>query len=440
MKTLIRNASVCLEDHIEVTDVLIGGGIIKAIGRQGSATDGTELYDATGLNLLPGFIDIHTHLSDRIGAFDLADTYSTASEIALANGITTLCNFVTQQTGEKLSDALALAKEKYSRSASGSPMCNVGWHLTPTRFEAGDWRDIDECIERGSRTFKFYTTYRHAGIYSSYEQLDTIVGRLAKKNVQFLIHCEDDEIVSSSQAAQSDVRQPISHARMRPPLAEVKAIEKVLAIAAKYDASIHFVHVSTPAGAALVKGAKANGRVTCETAPHYLFLNEDNLRGVDGHHWICSPPLRSEAERLQLSEMAREGVFDLYATDHCAFRKADKDLPFTDIRLVPNGLAGIGALPHMVFKLYEKDVPYALRQMALRLSENPARLIGAFPGRGVIRVGSEADLVLVNPHGDSRPIRSSFADVHETFPGVFSNLEFSQVFRGGIPTKRESIN
>jgi len=126
-----------------------------------------------------------------------------------------------------------------------------------------------------------------------------------------------------------------------------------------------------------------------------------------------------------------DGAVDLLATDHCAFSKQDKDAPVTSVREVPNGLAGIGALPHLAAKLFVGRTAEPVLEMARHLSANPARLLGVFPKKGSIRVGSDADLVIGRIGDEDHEIRSSLADVHETYPGITSRLETQHVFLRG---------
>jgi dihydropyrimidinase len=429
MKIAIQNGSVCLGDRIEKADILVADGKIAEVGSH-TAQNVDQVIDATGMYVLPGMIDIHTHLDDRIAGCDLADSYATGTEIAIRNGITTLCNFITQAKDEALADSIAKAQGK----AEGNCYANYAWHLTPTAFADRDWLEIDTSIDSGFKTFKFYTTYKYAGIYCAYEQLEEIFKRLTPRGVQFLVHCEDDDILARQTAEmeqRGDLSKPIAHAQLRPVAAEVEAIRHVVELARRYQSKVHIVHVSTPEGAALIRKAKVSAPITCETGPHYLFLSDEMLRRPDGHRWICSPPLRSEEERALLVRKAEEGCFDLYATDHCAFRLSDKDAPFTDVRTVPNGLGGIGSLSHLIFKLFEKDVTYSVHQMCLHLAENPARLLGQFPRKGSIRLGADADLVVLNPAGTPKLLRSSLMDVCETYEGMTSSLEFAHVLLAG---------
>jgi dihydropyrimidinase len=427
MKVLIRNGKVCFENVIEATDILVEDGKIAALGSYPDAIPSARVIDAKGLFVLPGFIDIHTHIDDQIGRFYLADTYQTGTQIAVQNGVTTIYTFITQGWQERLSEAIADAKAK----AIGHCYCDYLWHITPTAFDENGHREIEKAIQTGLRSIKLYTTYKKAGIFSDYYQIADVVRRYAPRGVQFLVHCEDEGVLNQVNLNGLDLSKPFTHSLMRPKEAEIKAIDEVLKIAMKYEAHVHIVHVSTPEGVELVQRARRKAPVTCETAPHYLWLNDSWLQKPDGHRWLCTPPLRSESDQQQLRALAASGAIDLFATDHCAFRKADKDNWHKDIRDVPNGIAGIGALPHLAYALLQPQGENALIQLAQRIATAPAKAFRLYPQKGTIQVGSDADLSIVDIHGKARAIQSSLEDAYETYPDLTSTLNFKYVLVGG---------
>lgn len=424
MKTLIRHGRLVLDDRIVASDLLVDGERIAAIGADLPA-EGAKVLDAAGCYVLPGLIDFHTHVDDRIGRFYLADDYEQATRLAIQNGITTLCTFVTQSDGT-LRQALDTAMAK----ARGRCHTDVAWHLTPTTFSEADWEDLEQLARAGFLTFKFYTTYRNAGIYADAARLEEVFRRLGPLGVRFLVHCEDDDRIAAAANEGGELRRASAHARLRPEAAEVQAIDAVLALAARCYVPLHIVHVSTLAGADRIAEAIADQDVTSETCPQYLWLDETWLDRPDGHRWICSPPLRGQRERFRA--LAKAGVFDLIATDHCPFARKDKDdWDGADIRTIANGLAGLGALPHLAWKLWEDDPDRAARELALRLSWNPAKRLGYSDRKGALKPGMDADIAVLDPNGPVRPVQSSFADVHEPYPGFTSPLSFRHVLLRG---------
>ena len=437
MKILIRNGKVCFEKTVERADVLVENGRIADVGVLPDHIDGARVIDATRLFVLPGFIDIHTHLDDQIGRFYLADTYESGTRVAVQNGITTLFTFITQTPRDRsLSTAIRSAMGK----AMGHCYCDYRWHITPTTFDETNHGCIEAALETGLHSIKLYTTYKEAGIFSDYQQVEAIVRRYAPRGAQFLVHCEDEDVLNRAKVGPLDLSQPFTHTLMRPKVAEIAAIAAVLKIAAKYEARVHIVHVSTPEGVELVERARRDAPVTCETAPQYLWLNDSWLQRPDGHRWLCTPPLRSAADQLRLRALAARGAIDLFATDHCAFRKAHKDDWNLDLRNVPNGIAGIGALPHLAYALLQPLGDDALVQLAQRLATVPAKAFRLYLRKGAIKVGSDADLSIVNIHGKPRAIQSSLADAYETYPGRTTTLDFKYVLvRGEVVVSNNQL-
>jgi dihydropyrimidinase len=425
-RLLVAGGTVWDEQRGQRADVLVEGGTIAAVGALAGQVADVEVVDASGLDVVPGFIDLHVHVNDRIGGVEIADGFASGSEIAIRNGITTLISFATQGPEE----SLAAAVGRWLAKVDGRSHCDVGFHLTPT---GGPWdrREVEALIERGFSTFKLYTTYRPAGLYTDYERLAEIMRRLARLDATVLVHCEDDEALARIEPASLDLRDPVSHTRLRPEQAEVTAIGRVLEIAARAGCRLHVVHVSTAQGLALIDAARRRQPVTCETGPHYLLLDEARLAGEDGRGFLCTPPLRPAATRARLEAAATDGSFDLFATDHCPFSRADKLAPRPDIRAVPNGLPGLGALVPLIFELLVVTHRRPLSELVARLAANPARVAGLYPRKGVILEGSDADLVVLDQAAPPRPIVATLADCPDPWRGRITTLGVHRVVRGG---------
>ncbi len=205
---------------------------------------------------------------------------------------------------------------------------------------------------------------------------------------------------------------------------------RLLDLAGENGVHLHVVHVSTAEAAEAIAEARSRVKVTCETCPQYLWLDEEWLEREEGHRWICSPPLRRRREDFRA--LARAGAFDVFATDHCPFCRRDKDdWDGNDVRSVANGMPGLGALVPLVWRLFEDDPDRAVLELARHASEAPARVAGLWPRKGVLRAGSDADLAVLDPAGPERPLRSSLADVHEPYLGFRTRLAVPLVLRRG---------
>lgn len=430
MRTLVRNGRLASEGLVAESDLLLEGGRVSAVGRGLGPAD--REIDAAGCFVLPGLVDFHVHVGDRIGRFELADDYESGTRVAVKNGVTTLCAFVTQGPRQTLGEALGAARAR----AEGKCHADVAWHLTPTRFEEGDWAEMEELVRAGYRTFKLYTTYRGAGLFSDHQRLEEVFRRLGPLGIRFLIHCEDDALLESVDTSGIDLSRAVAHARLRPEAAEVSAVGALLDLAAQRSVPLHVVHVSTVAAAERIREAKARQDVTCETCPQYLWLDESWLDRPDGHRWLCSPPLRGDRERFR--DLARQGAFDFVATDHCPFRKEEKDdWDGRDVRTVANGLPGVGGLLHHAWRLWAGEPARAAAELSLLLSKNPAARLGLDGRKGALRPGLDADVVVLDPNGPERPVRGTESDVHEPFPGFTSTLALRHVLVHGEPVVKD---
>lgn len=427
MRTLIKNGKVCLPDKITTTNILIEAEKIKAIGKLNS-TAADKIIDATNCYVAPGFIDFHVHLDDQIGNFYIADTYESGSKIAIQNGITSFVSFITQTQHETLLDAVETAAHK----ARNNTYCDYTWHLTPTTWDDISWHEILTLFDKGFNTIKLYTTYKQAGIYSNYETIKNILTKLKPYNIRTLIHCEDEKILVSQNPTQYDLSAAITHSQLRPDIAEITAIKKIIQITQETRALTHIVHVSTPESAALIYTAKQNIPITCETAPQYLFLNDTLLKQAGGYRYLCTPPLRNKAHQEKLHQLATKNYFDIYATDHCPFLITDKDKHCNNVLKIPKGLPGIGALAPMTAKLYDLTNDQEIYNMITHLTTTPAKLAGIYPQKGQITPNSDADLVVFAPNkNQTRPIHATLVDSYDPYPTYTTNLDFKQVLLRG---------
>lgn len=433
MELLIANGRVVTEAGEVRGDVLVRDGRIAAVGGDLAGRAGRALViDAAGLPVVPGCIDFHVHADDEIGRWTLADDLRSASQVALLGGVTTVVGFATQRPGEELQACAA----RYLAKVPGRSRCDVAFHLTPTG-ERWDWASLTRLAGRGFGTVKLYTTYRQAGLYSSWERLAELMPRLAELGLRLLLHCEDDDVLARVDATRLDLCDPFSHTLLRPPQAEVEAIERALVLARQAGCALHVVHVSTARGARLVAAARPYQQVSAETCPQYLHLTEEALRPPEGYRLLCSPPLRNEETRRQLGELVLDGALDVLATDHCPFYRRDKDIVNGDFRAVPCGVPGLGALVPLASELLAGLGEPGLEALVRMLSTSPARLAGLYPRKGTIREGADADLVVLDPYGPERPVRSTLADAHDPWAGRTTRLGLRHVLLRGVEVVRD---
>jgi dihydropyrimidinase len=430
---VLEGGTLVLEDRVEKGDLVVRGGRIAAAGAGVPRAADAEVIDCRGELVFPGLVDLHVHVDDRIGAFELADTWGSGSRIAIATGVTSLAAFATQPP--RGARTVMETVDAASSRARGRSFCDFALHTTPTRWEDGAWRALEELTARGHRTIKLYTTYASAGLLATEAVVARALARGAELGLTVLLHCEDDEVLARAAAdPEIDWSAATAHAISRPVVAEQRAVERAIELCRRTGGRLHVVHVSTPAAARLIREAAAELPLTCETCPQYLALDDAQLARPDGWRWLCSPPLRDAEARDEMLDLARRGFFDVLATDHCAFSRADKMTGAgRDVRETPSGVAGLGALAPLGRELLLADAPdeAALLRFARMLSGNPARILGLHPRKGSLTAGADADVVVARLDAEPAPIRSSLADVHETYENRSSRWRASRVYLRG---------
>lgn len=308
-----------------------------------------------------GYYDFHVHVGEKIGGHDLADGFGDLKRLTEREPnpenppLLGIGAFVTERPDESLTDTYHKVQELAAREFGKT----VHWHLTPTKATVEELYPLLD----GGADLKLYTSYREAGLYSSYEEIERWMKDLSDLKTRILVHCEDDLILRGS-SEWRDFRSPFDHTLRRPEIAEDKAVEQVLNLAVKHQHPVHIVHVSSPAAALFIKEArKSFAGITCETAPHYLLYNEERLREPDAHRYLCTPPYRKESSRGKLVELLQDGVFDILASDHCSFPAELKDRYKNDLPNIPKGIAGVETLFTSVYEALVKPGKITLDQL-----------------------------------------------------------------------------
>lgn len=396
MKTIIKNGTVVTSQNKQKANLLIEDGKITAIGKEFSEK-GCTLFDASGCLLFPGFIDAHTHMDMDIGTAVTADNFYTGTRAAIAGGTTTLVDFATQDKGSTLAQAL----KNWHSKADGKCFCDYGFHMAIVDWTPSVSAEIDDMVKAGITSFKLYLAYDNLRVSDA--ELYEILKRVGQVHGIIGVHCENgdlvNELIAENRAAGN--LTPDYHPLSRPDYVEAEAISRYCYIARAAGVPINVVHLSTKAGLEEVRRARARGqKVYAETCPHYLALDDSRyqLDGFESAKYVCSPPLRKKADQEALWEAIASGEIDTVSTDHCSFNfKGQKELGKLDFSKIPNGLPGIEHRPVMMYTKGVATGKMTEEQMAKLLSENTARLFGMYPRKGILAVGSDADIVVWDP-------------------------------------------
>lgn len=396
MAMLIQNGRVVTSEKTFSADVKIEQGKITAIGEHLDPT-GCDLYDAAGCLLFPGFIDAHTHLDMDTGTALTADDFPTGTKAALCGGTTTLIDFATQDRGGSLKDALACWHGK----ADGKSNCNYAFHMAITDWNEHVSAELDEMVREGVTSFKLYMAYDNLRVRDG--EIYEILKRVHELHGLIGIHCENGDLVNEMVAEnrRAGNLSPKWHPRSRPDFVEAEAVARYGYLAKAADAPIHIVHLSTAMGLEEARRARLRGqKVYIETCPQYLTLEDGcyEKEGFESAKYVCSPPIRSRRDQQVLWSAIAGGEIDTISTDHCSFNyKGQKELGKEDFSKIPNGMPGLEHRPVTVYTAGVAAGRMTENEMARLLSENQARLFGMYPRKGVIAVGSDADLVVWDP-------------------------------------------
>jgi dihydropyrimidinase len=401
MSVLIKNGHIVTAVDSYVADILVDDGKIRTIGIDLTA-DAEKTIDATGKYVIPGGIDPHTHLDFPFGGTVSSDDFSTGTIAAAVGGTTSIVDFVVQQRGQALTEALEIWHQK----AGGQAAVDYGFHMIIQDLPDTRLPEMDEMVRQGVTSFKMFMAYRGAVMVDD----DTIfkaMARAADNGALICLHAEHGHMIDVlvQQALAQGNTAPRFHASTRPPITEAEATHRAIRMAEVAGAPVYFVHLSCVEALQEVQAARARQNyVYAETCPHYLTLDNSmyDQEGFEGAKYVLTPPLRDKWHQEELWKGLRRNDLQVVSTDHCAFRFSDqKTLGVNDFSKIPNGGPGI---ENRLSLLYTNGVATGLmdlNRLVEIFSTNPAKLFGLFPRKGTIAVGSDADIVVFDPDAET---------------------------------------
>jgi dihydropyrimidinase len=396
MSILIKNGTAVRPDGVSVADVHVGDGIITAIG-QNLTQRADKVIDASGKYVIPGGVDVHTHLDAPVGGTVSSDNFETGTRAAAFGGTTTIVDFATQSKGQSLHKAYDLWREKASRAT-----VDYGLHMIVVDIADGRIAEIDDLIDEGVTSFKLFTAYPDALMVDDGTILQVML-RAGKKGGLVAVHAENgsaiDYLVHRSLA--EGRRAPIDHALTRPASMEAEAVHRVIALARLANVPVYIVHVSSAEALGEISLAQKKGfRVLGETCPQYLLLTKEDLRrpGFEGAKFVLTPPLRERADQEALWKGLSEGVLQVVSTDHCPFFFAtQKQAGLGNFTKIPNGGPGIENRLQLLYHYGVNEGRFSIGRWVELVSTNPAKLFGLYPKKGALQAGSDADIVIWDP-------------------------------------------
>ena len=393
---LIKNGLVAAAEAEQKADVLMADGLITVIGPDISPPDGVEVFDAEGLLVLPGGVDVHTHLDLTVGSAKVSDGWLAGSRAAAFGGTTT----VVEHPGfGPRGCPLDYQLNQYRHNAVNA-VTDYSLHGVFQHWDGDIAAQVRPLVEAGYPSFKAYMTYD--GRLSDGDFLAALK-TLSQAGGLMTVHAENHTIVSylAGQLKAQAPHRASSHPRSRPGYAEALAVETAIALAeAAGDAPLYIVHLSTAKGLEAVRAAQREGRrVWAETCPQYLVLTEDCYEGDfdQALKYVMAPTPRKQADVEALWEGLADGSIATVATDHCSFSwKVKRERADGNIFQCPGGIPGVETRLSLLYSEGVVKRGLSLRRFVELTATEPARLFG-LAGKGELKAGNDGDVVVFDP-------------------------------------------
>jgi dihydropyrimidinase len=361
--------------------------------------DKTEkIIDAKGKIVFPGAIDGHVHLQHPLGGSYSADDFETGTRAAAAGGVTTIIDFAIPKKGEDPIETI----NKRKNEANDKVYVDYSLHGGITDWNDKIRTDLKQIIKDGISTFKMFMIYKSEGWMTTDATLRDALIESQKYGAMIQVHAESADIVESlidKHHTEEEMKEHGAwlHCVTRPNITEYEAIQRSITWAEETGGHLLVVHMSTGEGANLVKKARSRGvNVLAETCPHYLYHNWGVFKSEKGHYFATCPQIKSENDRIRLTDGLSDGSIQLIGTDTCTFTTKQKDKWNGDFTKMAFGLPGSELmLPLLYNRVVEGKL--SIHQMVALCSTNPAKIFGMYPQKGAILVGSDADIVIYDP-------------------------------------------
>jgi dihydropyrimidinase len=409
---LIKSGRLVTAERSFKADILIDGEKIWAMGAnfEKANVQIDEVIDASGKLVIPGGIDPHVHLD--LPMFDTvsSDDHYTGHKAAAFGGTTTVMDFVPQPDNGTLTEGVA----KWHAKADDKAAIDFSFHVNITRLDKEVEAEIPKLLDLGIPTLKVFTAYNGRLRLQDGEIFRVL--QIAKQHGMLtMLHAENGDVIDIlvEEALAAGHTEPVWHARTRPAWGAVESVLRACALAEQADAPLYIVHMNTTGGADMLSYARERGvQVMGETCPQYLFFSEADLEREDGAKWICSPPMRTEADQQRLWDALSADEIQVMGTDHCPFfydgtTSIDyegqpvvipgKELGADDFTKIPNGLPGVGDRMPVLWTSGVGKGRITENQFVALTSTNAAKIFGLYPNKGELQVGSDADIVIWDP-------------------------------------------
>jgi len=403
---LIKGGRVITSCSDRLADVWVSGETVTCIGSDLDQS-ADRVIDATGKYVIPGGIDVHTHLSMRDEKTTTADSFASGTTAAAFGGTTTIIDFARQEHG---SESPLAALERRLSEAHGQCLVDYGLHMVVTSVAGTYASDLAALPGEGVTSFKMLMAYPGTVMVDD-ATIFTAMRVASRCGALVMLHAENGHVVEALtkelalQGKLEEGRQISAH----PHLVEGEAAQRGIALAEMAGAAVYIVHLSSYTALEPVQQAQTKGqRVWAETCPQYLFIASEDYEslGFEVAKFVCSPPIRERANQAHLWRGLASGAISVVATDHCSYRMRDdlpelgpqKSLGRGDFRKIPNGVPGIENRMQLMYEGGVVAGRFDMCRFIELVATAPAKLFGLFPKKGTIDIGSDADIVIWDPN------------------------------------------
>ncbi|WP_030020390.1 dihydropyrimidinase [Streptomyces monomycini] len=400
-RTVVRGGLVVTAAEEVHADVLVENGRVEALATPDSQQwTADRVIDATGKYVVPGGVDAHTHMEFPFGGTASSDTFETGTKAAAWGGTTTIIDFAVQSKGAALREGL----DAWHAKADGRCAIDYAFHMIVSDVNESTLKEMDGLVGEGVTSFKLFMAYPGV-FYSDDGQILRAMQRAGDNGGLIMMHAENGIAIDVlvQQALERGQADPRYHGEVRKALLEAEATHRAIKLAQVAGAPLYVVHVSAREAVAELTRARSEGLpVFGETCPQYLFLSTDNLAepGFEGAKYVCSTPLRPKEHQAALWHGLRANDLQVVSTDHCPFCfTGQKELGRGDFSKIPNGMPGVENRMDLLHQAVV-DGHLTRRRWIEIACATPARMFGLYPKKGTIAPGSDADLVIYDPHAE----------------------------------------
>jgi len=403
MDLIIKNGSVVTAEKTVSADIGIEKGKIVKIGQRLAKTENrkpkTEIIDAKGKFVMPGGIDMHVHFN-LFFCGTYSENWDTATQAAASGGVTTIIDYAIQTKGKTLREAV----ESRMKDAEGKVAIDYSLHGGITDWNEKTKEEMNYYANNGIPSFKMFMIYRAQGWMADDGILFSALEETKKSGALIMLHAESafilDLLVERFHTEEMMKKYgAYCHSLSRPCFTEYEAVQRAAMWAKVTGGRVYIVHTSTSESAEIIAKAKKEGvKIWHETCPQYLLLTDDVYKKENGHYYACCPQMKKKHDAQGLLKAVKSGTLSIISTDTCTFNTEQKNMWNGDFTKIPYGLPGVETLIPTMFTFLVGKNKISLNKFVSLVSTNPAKLFGLYPQKGVIRVGSDADIVIFDPN------------------------------------------